>query len=743
MAAQLLSSKIVIVEEEPRIRSIPALPTAVVGCVGVTERGPIAVPGFCGGFEEYVRKYGGFTPDSDVAIAAFGFYLNDGEQMWVSRTVHYTDINDVNTATGAQGTKDLDTVSGSPTKGQVTAGLVEPYQLADADTLVVNTDGGSPIGTATINAAAAAITSGNSETYTLSDGLTLTVKIDDGSVQTITFNTGEFVDIANATAEEVAAVINGEISGASAAGVTDVTITSDTKGTGSKVEVTGGTANAALGFSLTPVSGTGNVADVDNVTAAEVAGLLDALTGVTGTVSAGKPVLTRDVAGASEWVQIDASSTADGKVGFDNAQHYGTSGAAAATLRIKGKTKGSYANSLEAEIFDASSGVASEFNLSILDDGVLVETYPNLVMYPDTADNHVEAVINDLNTGSDLIEAEDLDLAGDALQTRPANGTYGPLTGGDDGLSGLVDADFIGTDAGDTGLYALDIVQTTTLLIVPGKGTSAIHNAMLQYCEIHRAGSMFAVLDPPQGTSAVGMVTYVETTAALLGASEFGAIYWPWIKILNPAKSVFGQDEQITVAPSGFVVGVYARTDGSQPGGVYQPPAGVERAVVFGCLGFETDEVLDEKKRDIVFPKRINPITALEGTPRHIDGSRTLKGDGNFPFVAERRGVIFIERSLQIGLLFAKHSNNTPALRGRVRRTTTSFLIIQMRVDAFRTKNPATAFFVDVSDKLNPPSVVFAGQLILRIGLATNKPAEFIVLRVSQDTRALEEELAA
>lgn len=45
--------------------------------------------------------------------------------------------------------------------------------------------------------------------------------------------------------------------------------------------------------------------------------------------------------------------------------------------------------------------------------------------------------------------------------------------------------------------------------------------------------------------------------------------------------------------------------------------------------------------------------------PRYIDGLRTLKGNGNFPYVAERRGVIFIERSLKQGLQFARHKNNT------------------------------------------------------------------------------------
>ena len=145
----------------------------------------------------------------------------------------------------------------------------------------------------------------------------------------------------------------------------------------------------------------------------------------------------------------------------------------------------------------------------------------------------------------------------------------------------------------------------------------------------------------------------------------------------------------------------------------------------------------------IVYPHRINPLTTGPGLPRFIDGSRTLKGDGNFPFVAERRGVSFIERSLHQGLQFARHRNNTEALRAQVRRTIVAFLLQQMNQGAFRSNDPQKAFFVDVSDTLNPPSVVMAGQLIIRVGLATNKPAEFIILRIAADNRAFDAELAA
>jgi uncharacterized phage protein gp47/JayE len=108
--------------------------------------------------------------------------------------------------------------------------------------------------------AKAALTNGVADTYALSDGQTLTIKIDGGAVQTATFNTGDFVDIANATAAEVAAVIDTDITGGTAGtvssgGSTFVRASSETDGPGSSIEITGGTANAALSFSTTEIKG--------------------------------------------------------------------------------------------------------------------------------------------------------------------------------------------------------------------------------------------------------------------------------------------------------------------------------------------------------------------------------------------------------------------------------------------------------------------------------------------------------
>ncbi len=741
MSQTLLSSKVVIQEEEPAIRQIAGVPTAITGFVGVTEKGPIGTAVLVSSPAEYRRKYGGYVANGDVAQSIDGFFQNGGKQAYISRVVHLADVSNTATKTSAKGTKTIQTGPTAASAGYSEASLAESYALTPGATLIFNVDGGAD-DTATFDAAAASRESA-AENFALANGNTLLVAIDGGSVQTITFATANFVSIGAATAEEVAAVINGVLVGGRAtvtSGGTKVTISSDRKGTSSGVNVSGGTGNAALGFTTGNTPGTGDVANIEAVTVAEAKAVIEAdVAGVTVTNVGGKARVTSNTVGGASSVLVTAASTADTLFGFDNASHVGLSGSAVDTLRLDGATDGAYANALSAKILDATSGESGRFNLQVLKAGVILENWANLSM-DDEDPLFIETVLNAEDTGSEYLAAADLDaVATSAAGQRPANGTY-VLAGGSDGLGSLADTDFIGA-SGTTrsGMRCFDLVQDMALLVIPGRATSAVHNAMLSYCETTRNGSMFAILDPPAASSASAMVTYVESTAAILNFSEFGAIYWPRVKVLNPNKAVFGNTEQMTAPPSGYIAGVCARNDVAREGGVYDAPAGTEQGILQGVLGFETDECLDEDKRDLVYPKRINPLTTGPGLPRYIDGSRTLKAGGNFPSVSERRGVTFIEQSVKTGIQFARHKNNDEVLRARVDRTVKDFLVIQMKNRAFRSQNPKTAFFVDFGEGLNPVAQQFAGKLIGRVGLATQKPTEFIIVKFSQDTRAFTE----
>jgi hypothetical protein len=216
------------------------------------------------------------------------------------------------------------------TNGEVLATLAAPYALANADTLIGKLDDNSSADTATITAAAAARECVNAETYALTDGMTLTVIVDQGTEQTITFLTAEFSDIGAATAEEVVAAILAQIVGATPTSTTTdtkVTITSDTAGTGSYIEVTGGTSNTALGFVTTEVQGTGDFVNVGAATIAELKAVIEAAwtygSGCTVDDAGGFLRIRSNVVSTAGGVQVTAASTADTKMGLDNIMHTG------------------------------------------------------------------------------------------------------------------------------------------------------------------------------------------------------------------------------------------------------------------------------------------------------------------------------------------------------------------------------------------------------------------------------------
>lgn len=204
------------------------------------------------------------------------------------------------------------------TAAEIDSGNTETFALNDGETLNVKVDGAAA-DTATFNATAAALENANAETYALVDGQTLLIRVDGGGIQTVTFNTGEFVAIGAATAEEVRDVINAEATGliasATSAG-TKATLTSLKIGTGSGIEVTGGTANGALGFSTTPVVGTGDFVDISVATAAEVAVVITAdITGASAAPVAGAVRITSATLGAASELEV-TGGTANVALGF-------------------------------------------------------------------------------------------------------------------------------------------------------------------------------------------------------------------------------------------------------------------------------------------------------------------------------------------------------------------------------------------------------------------------------------------
>lgn len=165
-----------------------------------------------------------------------------------------------------------------------------PYVMAAGDTLVIDVDNAGNE-TATFDAASGYVASSNEWPIADATGKTIKVKIDGGAAtQTITLSTCT-------TVAQLIATANAQLVGASViASTTHALIISDTKGTGSSVEIVAGGTAADITFGAA-TAGTGDVVNIDAVTAAELKTVVEADTTAVVTVAGTGAVFTSPTLG--------------------------------------------------------------------------------------------------------------------------------------------------------------------------------------------------------------------------------------------------------------------------------------------------------------------------------------------------------------------------------------------------------------------------------------------------------------
>jgi phage tail sheath protein FI len=111
---------------------------------------------------------------------------------------------------------------------------------------------------------------------------------------------------------------------------------------------------------------------------------------------------------------------------------------------------------------------------------------------------------------------------------------------------------------------------------------------------------------------------------------------------------------------------------------------------------------------------------------------RTLSADPAWRYINVRRLFNYVEESIREGTQWVVFEPNDLNLWSRVTRDVTAFLRMVWRGGALFGETAEQAFYVKCDEELNPAEVRDEGQLIIEIGMAPTKPAEFIVFRISQ-----------
>jgi len=208
--------------------------------------------------------------------------------------------------------------------------------------------------------------------------------------------------------------------------------------------------------------------------------------------------------------------------------------------------------------------------------------------------------------------------------------------------------------------------------------------------------------------------------------NSYGAIYFPWLKIADPVGK---SPEPVSVPPSGFIAGLYSRIDNKR--GVWKAPAGTE-AVLGGVVGLTAD-LTDIQHGNL--NKNSNSICIIRkfpGTGNVAWGARTLSSDPEYKYIPVRRMAIMLRVSIFNGIQWAVFEPNDEPLWRQLRMNITSFMMTLFRRGAFQGDTPDKAFYVKCDGETTTQDDIDLGIVNVLVGFAPLKPAEFVVVKISQ-----------
>ena len=304
------------------------------------------------------------------------------------------------------------------------------------------------------------------------------------------------------------------------------------------------------------------------------------------------------------------------------------------------------------------------------------------------------------------------------------------LAGGADGLFNVSPEDFVGLNVGPNeryGIAAYEAVEEIDLLAVPdlfwclehsqgfrtSKDIEVVQQALVSQAE--RMRNRFALLDFPNHKSPVHAQQW-----RLLFDTQYAAFYYPWLKVETSAGIV-------DVPPCGHVAGVYARCDHKE--GVHRAPANEELEGVLDLSVLLTDDHVGTLNA-----QGINAIKSFAKRGMRIWGARTATSDTAGRYINVRRTISSIIRSLDRNLQWVVFEPNEPRLWKTITHSVAFFLNELWRKGYFKGRTPEEAFYVKCDGETNPPEVRDAGQVVVEVGVAPVRPAEFIVFRVAEET---------
>ncbi len=388
-------------------------------------------------------------------------------------------------------------------------------------------------------------------------------------------------------------------------------------------------------------------------------------------------------------------------------------------FRVDALYPGTRGDEISIVISNAVSATSEEpayFDLTVLFRGVPVERYANVTLDEDDP-NNIEARINADPSrqwlGSRYITVTNLltTYAGE----EPEEGTT-VLTGGSNGDDSIGAEDYVGDPARYDGVYAFDRVDEIVNICHPGNTSVEVILGGLNYVYnwsfTKPPRTNMYVYDLPLGYEPQDALEFVRDDIA--NTTGYESAYYPWVKVGNRYDPV-----------SPYMLGIWAKNDLEY--GVWESPAGC-RFPLAPVTGLAHECTLGEEQ--ILHPHGINYISKRDYWGYVPWGARTLRVHTKFRYLAVRRFVNLIKKTLYNGGQQFVHRMNGPALWRQIEETADMLMRHFWSLGAFGGKPVKSSYYVKCDKTTNPPELIEQGICTCEIGMVPAKPAEYIVFNV-------------
>jgi len=300
------------------------------------------------------------------------------------------------------------------------------------------------------------------------------------------------------------------------------------------------------------------------------------------------------------------------------------------------------------------------------------------------------------------------------------------LAAGSDGSGVIARADVSAPalEAAKKGIYAFDKVEDGLTIALPDFGGNAtVAKDQIDFAEAR--DDRYIILNAANAQSVDQAVQYKRNSIAR--DTKEASMYFPNILYQNR------QTEAVEEIPNlGIVAGIYARTDRNvNPG---KAPAGTVDGRIDhpNAVAPALDLGLDRAAQDKLAAAGINAIISTRATGFIVNSGLSMSTEKIWKYTQARRLYKFIGKLAFLDTQFAVNENNGPALRSKALLVVKGRLSSLFKSGHFAGNSEKEAFFVVVDETNNTKRTLDEGKLIIDIGIAPNKPAQFVINRIQQ-----------